>query len=126
MRTSNSVHLWNQTVKNEEDARDLKELLLESSWQPILSAIGGLWNTAEDMDFNRNATYDSQNARVGIDIAYEILSGASNLGRPDIFQDMFLNVCYMSGLLGDYDAGSEERALGFIHSIERQSAHSAE
>ncbi|KAL7543638.1 hypothetical protein ACHAXR_012961, partial [Thalassiosira sp. AJA248-18] len=112
------------------DAKDLKELLLESSWQPILSAVSGLWGMVPwevyQADVIVGAAPDQNGtlmgARLGIDLAYEMLSGASNLSRPDIFQDVFTNVCHMSGLLSQYDKATEERADIFISSIEHQSA----
>mmetsp|Transcript_2900 Transcript_2900/g.6245 ORF Transcript_2900/g.6245 Transcript_2900/m.6245 type:complete len:1300 (+) Transcript_2900:2291-6190(+) len=134
MRSSSAVS--QTTLQTGSDVKDLKELLLESSWQPILSAVSGLWGMvplgrdyqANDYAVAAMAVPDQNNgtsmlgARLGIDLAYEMLSGASNLSRPDIFQDLFTNICYMSGLLGEYNLPTEERAAIFINSIEHQSA----
>ncbi|KAL7470817.1 hypothetical protein ACHAXS_011093 [Conticribra weissflogii] len=130
MRSAKSIesqqHIFGQDVS---DAKNLKELLLESAWQPILSAISGLWGSASEEFYeldggmqNRDGTYGVQSVRIGIDLAHEILSSSSNLGRSDIFQDLFNNICYMSGLLGEYNGDIDQRANRFIYSIERQSA----
>ena len=107
------------------EIKDLKELLLESSWQPIFSAISGLWGmnrvfSHDDEGFELIRTGRIQNARLGIELSYELLSGAS--GRDDIFQDLFSHICLMTGLLGEYTSGPDERSHDFIQSIERQSA----
>ena len=132
---SMTVERWKDVMKNTssfqkrhlQDTKDVKELLIESAWQPVLSAMSGLWGMVPigvdngDLDAqDQNGTL--QGARFGIDLAYEILSGASSLGRHDIFQDLFFNVCYMSGLLGNYNLSTEERAFCFVDSLERQSA----
>ena len=132
---SMTVERWKDVMKNTssfqarhvKDAKDAKELLIESAWQPVLSAISGLWGMiptgVDNGDFDiqeQNGTL--QGARFGIDLANEILSGASSLGRHDLFQDLFINVCYMSGLLGNYNMSTEERTFCFVDSLERQSA----
>ena len=105
--------------------KDLKELLLESSWQPIFSAISGLWGMnkfvdRDDEGFEFIQTGRLQNSRLAIELAYELLCGAS--GRPDIFQDLFTHICLMTGLLGEYNANPDDRSQEFMQSIERQSA----
>lgn len=130
MRSAKSMESHQQIFgKGVADAKNLKELLLESAWQPILSAISGLWGLASEEFYeldggmqNLDGTYGVQSVRIGIDLAHEILSSSSNLGRSDIFQDLFNNICYMSGLLGDYKGDIDQRANRFIYSIERQSA----
>jgi hypothetical protein len=132
---SMTVERWKDVMKNTssfqtrhlQDTKDVKELLIESAWQPVLSAMSGLWGMiptgVDNGDFDiqdQNGTL--QGARFGIDLANEILSGASGLGRHDIFQDLFINVCYMSGLLGNYNMSTEERAFCFVDSLERQGA----
>lgn len=132
---SMTVERWKDVMKNTSsfqtrhlhDTKDVKELLIESAWQPVLSAMSGLWGMipsgVDNGDFDiqdQNGTL--QGARFGIDLANEILSGASNLGRHDIFQDLFINVCCMSGLLGNYNMSTEERTYCFVDSLERQSA----
>jgi hypothetical protein len=130
-----TVERWKDVMKNTssfqthlpQETKDVKELLIEGAWQPVLSAISGLWGMVpigvDNGDFDiqdQNGTI--QGARLGIDLACEILSGASSLGRHDIFEDFFLNVCYMSGLLGNYNMSMEERTFCFVDSLERQSA----
>lgn len=105
--------------------KDLKELLLESSWQPVFSAISGLWGMnrfadSYDEGFELIRSGRLQSSRLGIELAHELLSGAS--GRPDIFQDLFTHICLMTGLLGDYNMSPDERSLEFLQSVERQSA----
>ncbi|KAL3795042.1 hypothetical protein HJC23_006363 [Cyclotella cryptica] len=108
-----------------QEMKDLKELLLESSWRPIFSAISGLWGMnrfveTDDEGFELIRSGRLQSSRLGIDMAYELLSGAS--GRPDIFQDLFTHICLMTGLLGDYSTSPDERSYEFLQSVERQSA----
>ena len=110
-------------LRSERDEKDLKELLLESSWQPVLSAVLGLWgsgNTISPTEKEDGASI--LGARLGIDLSYEMLAGASKLSRPDIFQDVFSSICYMSGLLSNYNKSTEERAQMFLNFIEQQSA----
>ena len=109
------------------DVKSIKELLLESLWQPILSAISGLWGVVplEVSHVDASAVSDHDNilrVRLGMDLAYELLTGSSKLCRQDIFQDLFSNICHMSGLLSEYNLPVEERADSFINSFEKQSA----
>ena len=109
------------------DAKAIKELLLECLWQPILSAISGLWGVVplEVSHVDASAVSDHDNilrVRLGMDLAYELLTGSSKLCRQDIFQDLFSNICHMSGLLSEYNLPVEERADSFINSFEKQSA----
>ncbi|KAL9186953.1 hypothetical protein ACHAXT_010673 [Thalassiosira profunda] len=127
MRSASSFQSHEQTIKTGDDAKDLKELLLESSWQPILSAVSGLWGMVPYEVYQADMGVPDQNAtlvgaRLGIDLAHLMLSGASSLSRPDIFQDLFMNVCHMSGLLSDFTKSTEERMEIFLNSIEHQSA----
>jgi len=129
---SMTIERWKDVMRGAQStgcdlftASDLKELLLESSWQPLFSAISGLWamNGAvdfEDEGFELIQTGRIQKSRLGIELAFELLSGAS--GRPDIFQDLFSHICLMTGLLGGYDTGPDERSYVFMQSVERQSA----
>ena len=122
MRSASSFQSHEQTIKTGSDIKDLKELLLESSWQPILSAVSGLWGM---VPLGHAAPVTDQSgttgSRLGIDLAYEMLSGSSNLSLS-IFQDLFTNICYMSGLLGEYNRSTDERTANFMKSIEQQSA----
>ncbi len=121
MRSADRVRL--RSAKSRMDAKAVKELLLESSWQPILSAIFGLWGTGR-RDVNDADIFSISRVRIGIDLAYDVLTGSSKLGRIDIFQDCFTNICSASGLFGEYNQTMKERAETFIKSFERQSAFS--
>ncbi|KAL7551709.1 hypothetical protein ACHAWF_014889 [Thalassiosira exigua] len=126
--TSSSSNSQERTIKTATDAKDLKELLLESSWQPILSAVSGLWGMVPWEVYQADALAHSDQtgtlmgARLGIDLAYEMLKGASNLSRPDVFQDLFHAVCQMTGLLNECNKATEERAEIVLNSLEHQSA----
>lgn len=122
---ASSFQSQGRAIQTGEDVKDLKELILEISWQPLLSAVCGLWGMVPvgvEVPAAPDQSGTMFGARLGIDLAYEVLSGASNLSRPDIFQDLFTNISYMSGLLGEYNMTPDERADIFIHSIEHQSA----
>ncbi len=122
MRSADRVRL-RYSANSKLDAKAIKKLLLESSWQSILSAIFGLWGTGRrDVDYAD--IFSVSRVRIGIDLAYEVLIGSSKLGRIDIFQDCFTNICSVSGLLGEYNQPMEERAETFIKSFEQQSAFS--
>lgn len=110
-------------TKTRLDSKAIKELLLESSWQPILSAIFGLWGMGHQ-DVDHADVFAVSGVRIGIDLAHEVLTGSSKLGRIDIFQDCFTNICSVSGLLGEYNQPMEERAETFIKSFGQQSAFS--
>ena len=105
---------------------DFKELILENVWLPVLSAIGGLWVKPHQYDSpetkSRSRLLVAQDARLGMDLAKEMLTGVRNLTRIDIFQQIFARICMFTGLLGDYMMNSVERTDIFIHSVERQSA----
>jgi hypothetical protein len=128
MRSAAPFQSHAETIQAGSDAKDQKELLLECVWLPILSAVSGLWGIVPmgayhvDMSTVPDRKGIVSATRLGIDLACEMFSGASKLRRPDIFQEMFTNICYMTGLLGEYDRAREERAYDFIKTIERQSA----
>jgi hypothetical protein len=128
MRSAASFRSHIETIRAESDVKDQKELLLECVWRPILSAVSGLWGIAPMGHYHADiftAPYQNgsvSGARLGIDLAYEIFSGAFRLRRPDVFQEMFTHLCYMTGLLGEYNRSVEERSDDFINTIERQSA----
>lgn len=117
------------------DVEDLSELVLEHSWKPIISAIGGLWgaNTIRPMDqsmdtrrkkddVSRNGMLGVQGARLGMDMAYEMLRGIRRLGRVDIFCRFFNCICDYTGLVGDYSDDAVARLVTFSNSIESQAA----
>jgi hypothetical protein len=128
MRSAASFKPLVETIRSGSDVKDQKELLLESMWLPILSAVSGLWDVARMSLYNSDVSSKlDQNAivsgaRFGIDLAHEICSGASKLRRSDVFQDIFTNICFMTGLFGEYNKTVEERAYNFMDSLERQSA----
>jgi Sec7 domain len=118
------------------DAEDLTELVLEHVWIPIMSAIGAFWGIArsEDAMFDSNApaTHAAdgalkgnmlgvQGARLGMDMAVEMLEGVLHLRRIDIFRRIFACVCKYTGLIGEYAATEDERANEFVNSLEAQS-----
>ena len=122
MRSASSFQLQQEQSLN--TVKDLKELLLESTWQPLLSAVAGLWGLVP-LDSVLVTIPDQagtmMGSRLGIDLSCALLSGAGDLNRVDIFQDLFTNICYMSGLLGEYNT-SNERADNFMKSLEHQSS----
>ena len=128
MQSAASFKSLVETIRSGSDVKDQKELLLESMWLPILSAVSGLWDVARMSLYNSDVSSKlDQNAivsgaRFGIDLAHEICAGASKLKRSDVFQDIFTNVCFMTGLFGEYSKTVEERAYNFMDSLERQSA----
>jgi hypothetical protein len=112
------------------DAEDLTELVLEHVWMPIMSAIRALWgikqkNSGKDPPLTAVDTGSSflgaQGARLGMDMASDMLLGVRNLGRNDIFLKIFNCVCKYSGLL-DYTSNAAERAWAFANSVEAQGA----
>ena len=113
------------------DAEDLSELVLEQVWMPIMSSISALWgvkdiiadNTASIKDASVSSTgmHGAQGARLGMDIAWEMLTGVRQLGRNDIFCNIFKYVCKCSGLL-DYSANVASRSWTFANSVEAQGA----
>lgn len=117
------------------DAEDLTELILEHVWKPIVSALGALWgallnddgplqpyNTAKDHGQQYSGMLGAQGARLGMDLAVEMLRGVRKLGRVDIFRKIFFWVCDFTGLLGDYSTDAVERTWALSSSVEGQSA----
>jgi len=118
------------------DANDLKELVLETVWMPILSAIGGLWGAppiglegeggiqppGSNPRRNQGGMLGAQGARLGMDMSMAMLDGVRNLGRLDIFHQIFGCICRYTGLLGTYDRDSVDRTWSFVNSVEAQSA----
>eukprot|EP00980_Cylindrotheca_fusiformis_P011299 scaffold2599_cov125-Cylindrotheca_fusiformis.AAC.9 len=110
------------------DAEDLTELVLEHVWMPIMSAIGALWgvkpagvNQDASADAGSSGMLGAQGARLGMDMAYDMLVGVRNLGRNDIFNKIFNSVCMYSGLL-TYTSNAAERAWALANSVESQGA----
>ena len=105
---------------------DLKHLIAEHVWMPILSAIRGFWSVPIEENVrsvhNTSGMLDSQGARLGMDLSMTMLRGLRNLSRLDIFQNLFVRLCFCTGLIGDYINDAVERTTSFVDSVERQSA----
>jgi len=115
--------------------KEAREIIVETLWLPILSAIGaGFWGIRDNIDENNHHNTHSiantsgmlgtQGARLGMDLSVEMLSGISNLpiSYLNIFQEFFVSICSCTGLLGNYESDAVTRTASFIESIERQSA----
>jgi hypothetical protein len=63
-----------------------------------------------------------QGARLGMDMSIEMLNGVRQLGRIDIFRDIFTWVCDYTGLLIQYDCDAVERTCALTNSVEAQAA----
>jgi hypothetical protein len=118
---------------NTADVDDLKELIVQNMWKPIMSAIGAFWGVvrADDVHYAGslqgaenvpNGMLGAQGARLGMDLALELLSGVRSLGRVDIFREIFSFVCGYTGLLGNYSSDAVDRTSSFVGSVEAQSA----
>jgi len=105
---------------------DMKHLIAEHIWMPILSAIRGFWSVASEDNVrsvhNKSGMLGSQGSRLGMDLSMTMLRGLRNLPRLDIFQDLFVRLCFCTGLIGDYINDAVERTASFVDSVERQSA----
>ena len=105
---------------------DMKHLIAENAWMPILSAIRGFWSVPSEenvrYDYNKSGMLGSQGARLGMDLSMTMLRGLRNLSRLDIFQDLFVRLCFCTGLIGDYINDAVARTATFVDSVERQSA----
>ena len=113
------------------DAEDLTELVLEHVWMPIMSSISALWgvgaksaskdSTKKAVDTGPTGMLGAQGARLGMDIAWDMMVGVRQLGRDDILRKIFNCVCKYSGLL-DYRTDAAARSWAFARSVESQSA----
>ncbi|KAL3945256.1 MAG: hypothetical protein SGBAC_000667 [Bacillariaceae sp.] len=111
------------------DAEDLTELVLEHVWMPIMSAIMALWGVKHNvMDPNAiisesgpSGMLSAQGARLGMDMAYDMMVGVRTLGRTDVFLKIFDYVCTHTGLLS-FGANASDRAWNFANSVEAQGA----
>jgi hypothetical protein len=105
---------------------NIKVLILEQIWLPVLSSIKGFWNHSSDHGRNQNRNKSEilgvQGARLGIDIAVPLLKALRSLLMNDIFEDLFVRLCFCTGLVGEYHLNSRERAAIFLDSVDRQSA----
>lgn len=122
-------------MPSKHDAEDLTELVLEHVWVPILSAIAAFWGvnseeTALEIsrspashagDSKKTGMLGVQGARLGMDMALEMLEGVLHLRRVDIFRRIFACVCQFTGLVGEYSADAVIRTTTFANSLEAQS-----
>jgi len=116
------------------DLEDLTEIVLEHVWKPIASAIAGLWGLSSQSVFSKgrhgNSTRDVahtgmlgiQGARLGMDLAIEMMTGVRKVGRLDVFCKMFSCVCDFTGLLSNFNDDAVQRTWQFCESVESQSA----
>ena len=125
----------NQSNNEEITRMELKDLLVESLWRPLLGSISGFWGvnyqtdsmtfTSLGMEQNQVSSGSEmlgfQGSRLGIDIATKLLNGLRGMGRKDIFRQVFVTICNFSGLL-HYPHGIAGRIAAFSTSVERQGA----
>jgi hypothetical protein len=118
------------------DAEDLTELVLEHVWMPIMSATAAFWGISKSSNEaliessmqhhmtmeSRSGMLAAQGARLGMDMALEMLNGVRALGRIDLFRKMFTLVCSYTGLLAEYKMNAVEKTWLFSNSIQAQSA----
>ena len=127
LRGSAEENTQNDDLPSVHDAEDLTELVLEHLWMPIISSMSALWSTnpkkVQDVgpDSGTTGMLAAQGARLGMDMAWDMLVGVRLLGRNDLFCKIFNCVCKYSGLL-DYKTDPAARSLAFAHSVESQSA----
>lgn len=127
LRGSSEETSQSEDLPSVHDAEDLTELVLEHLWMPIMSSISALWGTSKKPSENSTGEsgttgmFGAQGARLGMDMAWDMLVGVRQLGRNDIFCKIFNCVCKYSGLL-DYKADPAARSWNFAHSVEPQSA----
>jgi hypothetical protein len=116
-------------VFHKAEARDVKNLVFEMCLFPVLNAISTFWEEVDSKGRSSNKINDGSGsgmlgaecARLGMDLAIELLAGSRLLARKDLYAKIFSEVCCHSGLL-KYDSDNYERALLFIHSVQKQSA----
>lgn len=122
-----------ELIPSSHDTEDLTELVLEHVWKPIVSAIGALWDvTVSRSVFVEQSPHPAesshgnflgvQGARLGMDMANEMLKGICHLGRVDIFRKIFISICDFTGLLGEYTEDIIDRVWTFSNSLESQAA----
>lgn len=103
--------------EEESLSTDLKDLIIESLWEPIVSSIGGFWG----VNIGGSGMIGSQGTRLGVDLSMELLNGVRGIGRLDLFREIFIRVCRFSGLL-EYKQNAVDRLASFVYSVERQGA----
>ena len=79
-----------------QEYRDLKILVLEHIWQPILNAIKGFSNI-------QSTEKNPSNAQLSIDLAVEMTWGFLNLNQISLLQDFFGQICLLTGLFNSFN-----------------------
>ncbi len=101
-------------------------LVLEAVKDPIFSAICGFWGMSlKGKSLTRNHQQSGmlgvQGSRFGMDLTYEMIKGLKTFAPGHLFQDFFIGICHLTGLLGDYQLDPVYRTSNFVESVERQS-----
>ena len=107
----------------------VKNMMMEDCCDALLGAIGGFWGYGGDAnsvldpdeDCGSGGMLDADGARLGMDVAVELLAGLRALNRKDLSFKVFAGICNFSGLLR-YDTGTINRVTSFVRSVQRQSA----
>jgi len=125
--TSNNFCLRDQ-LHQASEVRVLKNLVLEMCLEPYLTAVGTFWEVVDSgfaghkvNEGSGSGMLGAECARLGMDLAIELLAGSRLLARKDLFAQVFSVVCLYTGLL-QYEKDNYERTLHFIHSVQKQSA----
>jgi hypothetical protein len=121
LRGSAEEEAYSDELLSETDAEDLSELVLEQVYMPIVSSISALWGINDTITSAPSGMHGAQGARLGMDIAWEMLVGVRQLGRNDIFCNIFKHICKCSGLL-NYSSNGAGRSWTFANSVEAQGA----
>lgn len=121
LRGSAEEEKHSDELLSETDAEDLSELVLEQVYMPIMSSISALWGIKDTVSGVPSGMHGAQGARLGMDIAWEMLAGVRQLGRIDVFCNIFKHVCRCSGLL-NYSSNGATRSWAFANSVEAQGA----
>jgi len=119
LRGSAEEEKYSDELLSATDAEDLSEMVLEQVYMPIMSSISALWGIKDTVSSAPSGMHGAQGARLGMDIAWEMLVGVRQLGRNDIFCSIFKHICKCSGLL-NYSLNSAERSWAFANSVEAQ------
>jgi len=121
LRGSAKEEKYSDDLLSATDAEDLTELVLEQVYMPIMSSISALLGINDTISSAPSGMHGAQGARLGMDIAREMLVGVRQLGRNDIFCNIFKHVCKCSGLLS-YSLNGAGRSWTFANSVEAQGA----
>ena len=121
LRGSTEQDKYSDELLSETDAEDLSELVLEHVYLPIMSSISALWGIPESASNVPSGMHGAQGARLGMDIAWEMLVGVRQIGRNDIFCNIFKHICKCSGLL-NYSVNGAGRSWAFANNVEAQGA----